>query len=201
MKYKKGEHLFICGMTRTGKSYALIHLIKKHLKTDFIIIDEKREDFKNLGCEVVKNYSQFLKALQNKKRKILIQDDAISENLNKYCKFLYENCKNFTLVIDELHSFVTKHKIPSYLKKILHIGASSQKAFWGASQRTADIHNSVLSQSLHLLAFNMRLLSDRKKISEEMNLNENNYNFNNLKQYNFFYLHAVNGAKPQIMKF
>lgn len=200
-EYKAGEHLFICGMTRTGKSYALKKLIVNILKENYIIFDLKREDFESLGCTKVKNYKEFIFVLSKGEKKILVQDDEIDINtIERYFSFLYRNCKNFTVVVDELHLLVTKHLIPPSLKKILHIGASQKKAFWGASQRTADIHNSILSQSLHILAFHMGIETDRKKINEEMNLKEHNLEFSNLEKFHFFYLKKVHPIEPRITK-
>ena len=159
--YEKGEHLFICGKTGTGKTYALIKLITKYLIDDYIIFDTKGEDFNNLGCQVVRNYKEFVLAILQGKSKILVQDSKLdSGNIDKYFKFLFEKCKNFTVIVDELHEYVTKHKISPYMKKVLHIGRSKGKAFWGASQRTADIHNSVMSQTTHKFSFYLGLKSN-----------------------------------------
>lgn len=199
-KYKKGDHLFLCGKTGTGKSYGLIKLIKTYLKKDFIIFDIKQEDFNNLGCHVVHNYKEFLIALKNKKDKILVQDKNLtSETIEKYLKFLYENCKNFTVIVDELHLLVSKMKISPSMKHILHVGRSKGKSFWGASQRTADIHNSILSQSTHKFSFFLGLLSDRKRMAEELDINIKEFDV--LKEYYFFYKLDKGKTPIQIDKF
>lgn len=198
-EYKKGEHIFICGKTGTGKSFGLIKLIQNHIKDDFIIIDIKQEDFNKLGCKVVKNYSQFVKALLAGNSKILVQDDNMTiEKLDKYAKFLYEKFKNFTLIVDELHELCTKHKIAPYMKKILHIGRSKGKGFVGASQRTADIHNSVMSQTIHKFSFYLGLLSDRKRMEEELDLSTTDLSFENLPEYHFLYKYDK-GKNPVIV--
>lgn len=198
-EYKKGEHIFLCGKTGTGKSYGLIKLIQKHIKDDFIIFDIKQEDFNKLGCHIVKNYSQLVKAILSGQSKILVQDDSLNiEKLDKYLKFLYEKCKNFTVIVDELHELCSKHKIAPFMKKILHIGRSKGKGFVGASQRTADIHNSVMSQTIHKFSFYLGLLSDRKRMIEELDLSTTNLTFENLEEFHFFYKYDK-GKNPVVV--
>ncbi len=196
-KWEKGEHIFLCGKTGTGKSYGLIRLIDTYIKDDFIIFDIKQEDFNKLGCKVVKNYGQFVKAILDKKSKILVQDDNLDiDKLDLYLKYLYEKCKNFSVIVDELHELCTKHKISPHMKKILHIGRSKGKTFIGASQRTADIHNSVMSQTIHKFSFYLGLLSDRKKMSEEMDFDI--IEFDKLPEFFFIYKYDK-GKNPIII--
>ena len=198
--WNKGEHIFLCGKTGTGKSYGLNYLIQKIIKDDFIIFDIKQEDFNKLGCHVVKNYSQFVKAVFSGKSKILVQDDKIDiDKLDKYLEFLYEKCKNFTVIVDELHELVTKHKISPYMKKILHVGRSKGKTFVGASQRTADIHNSVMSQTIHKFSFYLGLRTDRQKMALELDILDDD--FKQLPEYHFFYKYDKGQNQVIIDKF
>ena len=75
-----------------------------------------------------------------------------------------------------------------------------EKSFFCSSQRTADIHNSILSQSTHLLACVQGLPSDDDKISDFMKLKKNGFDIDDLARYEFFYLWKIAGQKPKIVK-
>lgn len=189
MNWEKGEHIFLCGQTGTGKSYGLVQLIKNKIKSDYVIIDTKQEDFNCLGCKVVTTLKAFKLALLEGNKKILVQDENLNkEKLEKYIKFLNDNFKNFTLIIDELHNYVSKAKIQPSLKNVMLQGRSKGKTFIGATQRTQNIHNDVLSQCIHKFSFYLGIRNDRIKICEEMDLKEEE--FKQLEQFQFFYLYC-----------
>jgi len=189
MNWEKGEHIFLCGQTGTGKSYGLVQLIKNKIKSDYVIIDTKQEDFNSLGCKVVKNLKSFKMALLEGNNKILVQDENLNKDkLEKYIKFLNDNFKNFTLIIDELHNYVSKAKIQPSLKNVMLQGRSKGKTFIGATQRTQNIHNDVLSQCIHKFCFYLGIKNDRIKMCEELDILETD--FKKLEQFQFFYLYC-----------
>ena len=200
MNWEKGEHIFVCGQTGTGKSYGLIQLIQTKIKSNYVIIDTKQEDFNKLGCKVVHTLKAFKLALLDGQKKILVQEKTMDfEKLEKYSKFLNDNFINFTLIIDELHNYLSKSKIQPSLKNIMLQGRSKGKTFIGATQRTQNIHNDVLSQCIHKFSFYLGIKNDRVKMCEEMDLREED--FKNLNQYEFFYLYCKGFNKTIKSKF
>lgn len=197
MKWEKGEHIFLCGQTGTGKSYGLIQLIETKIKSNYVIIDTKQEDFNKLGCKVVTTLKAFKLALLDGQKKILVQDINLNfDKLEKYIKFLNDNFKNFNLIIDELHNYVSKAKIQPSLKKVMLQGRSKGKTFIGATQRTQNIHNDILSQCIHKFSFYLGIQSDRIKMCQELDIQEKD--FEELEEFHFFYKYCKN--KNQTIK-
>jgi DNA helicase HerA-like ATPase len=81
----------------------------------------------------------------------------------------------------------------------LKVGREEHKGFIGISQRAQDIHNTILSQSTHKLCGYVSE-EDREYMASKLDLKRANYSFNDLKQYEFFYLKDEAGFTPIITK-
>jgi DNA helicase HerA-like ATPase len=201
LNYKSGEHLFVIGKTGSGKSYLTEKFIKKEIKTNFVVFNIKVSGYESLGCHKVTNYNELVQALKTGKKKIHFQNKFLNnEILDKCLTFLYMAVKkNITVIVDELHFFTSKTKLLYGMGMFLKVGREEKKGFVGISQRAQDIHNTILSQSTHKLCGYVSE-EDRDYMSTKLDLKKQNYTFNDLKQYEFFYLKDEAGVLPQIIK-
>jgi DNA helicase HerA-like ATPase len=198
--YKIGEHLFGVGRTGSGKSYTICDQIKRVLKDNYIIFDIKGEDFNHLGCHVVTSYKGLFEAIKQKKTRILYKDEYLSKNmLNRCLELIYKVCSNITVIVDEIHNFVTKTKILKWIQQFVKVGRSKGKGFWAISQRGQDIHNDILTQSTHKLCGKVSP-EDEEYMSKKMGLKKYNVTIDDLGMHEFWYLRDEAGENPNVFK-
>jgi DNA helicase HerA-like ATPase len=154
------------------------------LKENYIIFDIKGEDFNHLGCHVVSSY----------------KDEYLSKNmLNRCLELIYKVCSNITVIVDEIHNFVTKTKILKWMQQFVKVGRSKGKGFWSLSQRGQDIHNDILSQSTHKLCGKVSP-EDEDYMSKKMGLKKYNVTIDDLSMHEFWYLRDEAGQVPDKFK-
>jgi hypothetical protein len=200
LDYAQGEHAFILSKTGGGKSYLVEKEIKSTLKNNYVIFDIKGEDFNNLGAQVVKSYSELVKALAGGATKILYKDQYLNQSkLDKACQLLYKCFKNITIVIDEHHLLGNKHKIAPWVKQFLKVGRSSGRGCWIISQRGQDVHNDILTQCTHKLC-GFCSTEDQDYLRKKMELDKVDFDFKDLEQYEFIYYIDRAGEIPKRVK-
>ena len=196
INYKLGEHLFITGRTRSGKTYTAKKLIKKNLKS-YIIFDKKGEDFNHMGF-IVKNKKELIQALKNKKNQIVVTNEFMSkQELNEMLRVVYLCCKNIAVIVDEIHFFISKSKNLFWISQFVKVGASKKKSFWAISQRGQDIHNDILTQATHKLVGN---ISHEDKVYLSNKIGVSVKEIESLKQFEFYYLHDIAGETAKKIK-
>ena len=83
---------------------------------------------------------------------------------NHLCEMIYyEN--NIVLIVDEAMSVTTASQIPYWYAEIIHVGRELNLGVISVSQRPMDIHNLLISEADHIIAFRVELEGDRKKIA------------------------------------
>lgn len=201
LEYKKGEHMFVIGKTGSGKSYRMERFIKNQIKTNYVVFNIKVTGYESLGAHKVTNKAELIEALKSGKKKIHFQNKFLNmDTLDECLTFLYMAVKKkITVIVDELHFFTSKTKLLYGMGMFLKVGREDEKGFVGISQRAQDIHNTILTQSTHKLCGYVSE-EDRDYMASKLDLKSANYTFNDLKQYEFFYLKDEAGFKPMILK-
>ena len=184
------HHIFIGGITQSGKSFFLKHLFdaikagdRKCIFFDYkndpshIKWIAKRKYPVMTSIKAIKRYwsplHKFtLGGLFNKKtvqKKIVFKPPrpkgfagayAMLDNLMDYAF----RQGNMIIFIDEIAPLVTGARIPPGLYDCLIMGASRGVTVISVSQRPKDIHNIILSESYTKILFRLNLEDDRKKI-------------------------------------
>ena len=112
-----------------------------------------------------------------------IDDAGDPDYIDEFIKLLYyrENC---TIVLEEVQNFASVYKIPHYMKQVSLTGRHRGINFITTTQRIAEIHKSLLSQSHHIFSGFTDSPNDKKTLRE--------YGFNlsdieTIQQYQFLW--------------
>ena len=184
------HHIFIGGITQSGKSFFMKHLFDaiKPENRKCIFFDYKNDPahldwikknhypvFKSIGA--IKRYwnpqVKFLKKLfggeKPVSKKVVFRPPrpkgfgGAFNMLNELADYVYRQ-GNMILFIDEIAPLVTGTRIPPSFYDCLIMGASRGVTVISVSQRPKDIHNIILSESYTKILFRLNLEDDRKKI-------------------------------------
>lgn len=154
------EHVTFLGITRHGKTYALIKSLEKHIGAVF---------FYNVNDETVKGFiradsssspKQIINALKNKKKINFIPSGDLEKDskiLGAFITHLFENnihidCK---FAIDEVHLF-NDTKCKDGIKACKRIATTGlRRGYQGIwiTQRGAMIDNTLFTQSTRIISF------------------------------------------------
>ena len=162
------QHVFIAGRTGSGKTY----LAQKYLagyEHVFVLDTKGTIDWPEVPRDEITIVKHLKSVLKVKTSKCIYQPVAEELELDFYdqfFKFIY-NRGNTIVWIDEVMS-VTPHaqKIPFWYKAILTRGRELGVSAWSLTQRPAGINLLPISEASHLIAFDLNLPQDRKRISE-----------------------------------
>ena len=182
------HHIFIGGITQSGKSYLMKHLFEA-IKTEgrkCIFFDYKNDPdhvkwikrnqfpvFRTV--EGIKRYwskpSKILEIFRKKpiKSKVVYRPKrpkgfgGAFNLLEELSDYVFTR-GNMILFIDEIAPLTDGKKIPASFYDCMIMGASRGVTVVAVSQRPKDIHNIILSEAYTKLLFRLNLEDDRKKI-------------------------------------
>jgi DNA helicase HerA-like ATPase len=204
---KPDEHVFIPGMTGSGKSVlAEVYLagfqnvVKLDTKGEVYERRKKGEEVWR-GLVEGKDFTvvEHLADLSEVKTpKIIYAPHFTEQTLEHYdalLKWVYDR-ENTTIWVDELMEVCpSAMKYPPYIKAIMTRGRSKNVSMWALAQRTIDIPTIVLANTTHFFVFNLNQPQDRKKLADSTGVMEFYYQPG---KYKFWYFklgqtHAVRG--------
>lgn len=150
------SNITIFGTIGSGKSY-LCRKLQGYFPNVFIF--DTLFEYNEQDGIILKSFQEFSKyVLETKNRECGIRaiirfsvDQDNSEEVNEYLRLLYHR-GNCTVVIEEVQNFGTVHKIPHYLKQISLTGRHKKINFITTTQRIAEIHKSIISQSHNIFS-------------------------------------------------
>ena len=173
---KTDEHVFICGMTGTGKSFfaeAYLanyeYVIKLDSKGEY---DERKKKGLNpwrglkegVDFEMVRHLEQLPFCECPKIIYCPAEEEADDEEfIDEFFRFCYER-ENTMVWVDELMSVASASRCPHYLRIICTRGRSRNVALWACSQRPADIPSIVTANSTHFIVYKLMKDADRKRM-------------------------------------
>lgn len=198
-------HKLLCGMTQSGKTFALKNYLANVDKKVFIISTKTRFDWDEVSDQKsIKRFnhiSDFSKVANDKKVKKAIYypvheelDYPFYNEFYRLCYLWGEKNKGCIVVTDELMQ-VCKSAIsyPVWLKGILTRGMELDITVWNLTQRPFEIPKSVITESLHYFIFRLNSIEDRERIYKYTGCREF-YDFP--IKYGFWYYNTFTGAKP-----
>lgn len=128
----------------------------QHAFSRVVVLDRMREyepktknDFLAQGFD---EFSDIILEIENKKSfKLIYRFDPENEDaeFNEVMRVLYE-VGDVLIVVEEIHNFATPHRMPSWLKEVVLTGRHQGITFFATTQRPAELHKTILSQSAHL---------------------------------------------------
>ena len=152
MKIETDEHIFICGMTDSGKSVLMRQLFKAIPPGHGILLDVKHEH-NDMGA-VFYNIRNAVKHL-NTRRNVVFQpvhfDQDEFDQLADLVYFRY----NTVLAVDEAQLVCPQGKLSMPYKRLITAGRSRKATMWAISQRPALIDKTIISQCRHYFAFEL----------------------------------------------
>ena len=183
MEIKSNERVFITGKTGSGKSF----WIKKHLLqvSRFVFYDPKHEH-DDISGTIVRNPADLQAALDQGISNIIYRSFVINDpEFDQICKIIY-NKGNLIFIIDEMAFHVSSSKICDWHSILLRLGRKRGIGVWNCTQRTRScLHNTILSETDHIVSFKLMLETDRKKLAESFDPLFDQAN--ELKEFNWIY--------------
>lgn len=209
------EHVFIAGMTGSGKSYlaesylaSYEYVVKLDTKDE---VTERRIKGENLwyGLREGKDFTvcRSLEELSTVETKKIIYVPDIDEqddiHYDAFFKWIYER-QNTIVWVDELMEVCPSAlKFPFYLKAIYTRGRSKNIGCWALTQQPVNIPSFVYANSTHFFTFELQRFEDREKVSKSTGVPELKYTPTDKQHpFAFWYFRSgnKNATKGQIMK-
>lgn len=171
------KHVFICGMTGTGKSY----LTEKYLTGyEYVVkLDTKDEtsERKRKGLSawdgleegkdftVIRNIDQLDECETDKIIFVPNYDDQNEDTFNQFFRWCFQR-ENTIVWVDELMSVGTAQRYPKEMGRIYQQGRSKNVAIWACSQRPSGVPLIATANSSYFFVFDLGLSQDRKRMVE-----------------------------------
>lgn len=197
MKINPNLRVFITGKTQSGKSYLAKTIIKN--LNNRLIYDVKRE-YSQLGA-VVNNLEQLHSAVKSGVTKLVYQPINFSvDHFDSVCNYVVTYLKNIMFCVDEVHLFCPKHLISSEFKRMITTCQSDPYNIGVIciTQRPANVHNDVISQSSIVICFKLNLQHDAKFVSMFTGIDETE--IRNIKYRHFYVYNDREDQSIQLFK-
>lgn len=192
---KTSEMVFTCGMTGSGKTFAMKQYLKGYANA--IVLDLKGTfEFEDLDVPIFDK----LKDLESFGKGKAIYRPCFQELNKEYYEKFFEWVyfrQNTICYIDEIMALSDNPTyIPIYAKAILTRGRERNTAIWGATQRPKTIPLVYMSEATHLFIFRLNLEADKKRVMEIIPYDEI---MQNIEKRQFWY-YNIEMDKPVLSK-
>lgn len=153
------ENIFICGSSGTGKSTLLEHLLKTYLTVGYIFwvwdINDQYH-FTNIVYDLEDlAYRPLIYKVQTG------SNDEFIAFIKKANSITHSDGNSYLIVaIEEAQQYAPKYNLPPELASLVRVGRNKKRTFISVSQRPAQIHNDVISNTHHRFIFRLDLPSD-----------------------------------------
>lgn len=165
---KTSHHVFVCGANGTGKTL-LTKAYTQNYKHILVLDSKGKFRFEPFLIENV-DYAivTTIQGLYNNRNfdKIVYRPNIHENNEEFYEKFFEYAYKrtNCIVIVDEAMQICTARSIPFWYKSILTRGREHNIGCWSCSQRPKDLHNLILTESVHWFVFRLNSPDDRDKL-------------------------------------
>ena len=181
MLIKSNERVFICGKTRSGKTYFARSLIRGFKK--YIIYDPDLE-YSEIGF-VVHNLSDFKRAVSEKSKIVYQPKSYGQEEFIEVCRFIFENLTNVLFAVDEIADLAPNNAIPQEYALIIRRGGKRGIGSIAITQRIAECHKTPIAQAEHIISFYQFLENDVKRLKDH--IGEEAEKTKELQKHHFLY--------------
>lgn len=191
----------ILGKRGSGKS-----TLGKYIQRVFprvVVFDRLHEYSGDKSAIYVSTWEEFSEAIRATaaaaRFKIVYQFDIEATNddavFNEAMRILYYR-GSICVVIEEVHVFASAHYLPQWLREALLTGRHRKMALIATSQRPAELHKTLLSQSHHIFSGTLHEKNDVNYLASVMG--EAAFSLSQLKPFHF--LHFRPGEKTQVIR-
>jgi DNA helicase HerA-like ATPase len=171
------EHIVIFGQSGTGKSTLLQYIVKQIGKIKPVWIWDY--SLQHQVFPIVENLNQL--SLSNL---VYRPQEGSEEEFNQFCEIAF-NQSNITVAIEEIQEYANKFRFPTPLSKIVRVGRGRGVTYIAVSQRPAEVHNAIISNSHHRFVFRLDLPPDIQYLKRWLKCDEET--IKNLPNYYFYY--------------
>lgn len=164
LRLEPNLRVFITGKTQSGKTYLTKQIIRG--SQNVLVYDLKRE-YGDFGA-VVHSIPEMMRAFTGGCTRVIYQPEDLSpEHFNDVCGFIFQCLKRVLFVVDEVHKFCPKHKIPANFNTLVTVcqGEPYKIGVVAITQRPANVHNDVISSSSVIIAFRLNLKTDAEAVT------------------------------------
>lgn len=193
------EHVFIPGMTGSGKTFLTDYLSSKINKRVFSLDTKGTFEWNYITKSekiVVENLKNIEAATANYNHVIYrpSREELTIDYYNAFFEFCYY-LKNNTVLVDEVMQVCpSPSKIPEFYKGILTRGRELDVNVWSCTQRPATIPVVVYSEATHWFVFKLNSANDRKRLSDFTGFDEF---MEQIPKRIFYYFNANTGNSPE----
>lgn len=193
------EHVFIAGMTGSGKTF-LAQVYAAGIEKQVFVLDTKGTfDWPYLPPNqkiIVGTLAELPTAAGQHKNIIYrpIREELTDAHYNSFFQFCYY-LGNCTVLVDEVMQVCpTPSRIPEFYKGILTRGRELNVNVWSATQRPATIPVVVYSEATHWFIFKLNAAPDRDRLADFTGWDELR---EPVPKQVFYYFDANQGSAPQ----
>lgn len=192
---KTSDRIAIFGISGGGKSVFAKNWLLPHYDR-YLFWDIKVENDDVVHDIVIRNPEK-LEQLIDKYDRILYQpDNAEPEDFDEVCKIVFQH-RNNAIYVDEATRITTPNKIGYWYNTIITQGRSYNVGNITVSQRPNNIHNTIISESLHFFIFKLNLPRDIDKLRDMIGSVVDNIRL--LPEFHFIY-YSVKDNKAMIFQ-
>ncbi len=171
------EHVVIFGQSGTGKSTLLKYLLKNISQAKPVWLWDYN------GEHDVFPYANGISQLR-KSSLVFRPQEGTEEEFNQFCTIAFE-IPNLTVAVEEVQEYANKFRFPTPLARIVRVGRRKGITYIAVSQRPAEVHNAIISNSHHRFVFRLDLPPDIIYLKKWLQCDEET--IKNLPNYCFYY--------------
>ena len=171
------EHIVIFGQSGTGKSTLLKYLVRQ-------IGQKKPVWIWDYGLQheifpIVESLDQLYYG-----NLVYRPSSGDEDEFNQFCLIALQQ-HNLTIAVEEVQEYANKFRFPTPLSRIVRVGRGKGLTYIAVSQRPAEVHNAIISNSHHRFIFRLDLPPDILYLKRWVNCSEDT--IKNLPNYYFYY--------------
>lgn len=195
---KNNEHVFIAGMTQSGKSFlGEVYLTNVTPKT-YVLDTKGLFDFTMLNDEQKEIVYSLDELPKTKTNKVIYKPNYMELNKETYEKFFAYCLANppCIVVVDEVMQICDNpFDIPLSYKGILTRGMQLGVSVWSLTQRPAQIPRIIMSESTHYFIFKLNDTTDRERLAKQTGYKEF---LDKIPKRYFWYFNTPEGDEPEL---
>lgn len=172
MQFSPSDKITIIGKSGCGKSTLCQKLHESGFWRRVVVFDRMGEYDADDFSDVVSGFDHFADVIRRRHGdadfrilfRFKLESDSKDTEFNEALRVLFY-LSNVLVVVEETWNFSTKNYLPKWYKEILLTGRHKNVSLISTSQRPAEVHKTVFSQSAHVFCGLMFETNDIKYLA------------------------------------